>query len=740
MSKERAIREVAPDEPLSTWKQRLTRYRSGGWQALVNRNRVGAARKVSPEVVAVVRGLLEGNPELRSEALCAKVNKVLGISVQGATMRKLLRDLGLAHRPGPPGPSMKAEPLPLAGAELLKGAEADLGAVARLTADIEAALEALPDETGPVLDDRANRDERGRFLASYNEGQAKGEADLGPKFETVDIRRQGRDLSAMRTANSSYPSLFRKALALTLFPCVLDTPRPDGLRHWQGEHLAGLVGVAYMPETLLKFMRELKLAGVADAMRESAARFWMTVEGPALDPVTGAVVLYADTTTKPIWTHHFSRSTPVAKLGGRVMPAMSTVMLHSGTGTPLVYRTFSGTVSLPDKTMELIREYEAAAGEATVKRLLVMDREGHAIEYIKKLQSGTWLYIVPLRSNVLGPNAQFDALTEWAPYGEQGDEVREGRLLLHDRRKGEGDLWVRVVARKRHRTGKEAWYATNAPQVEFPPPVILDRYFDRWPLQEHRFRDAYGRVGLHVHHGFGKELVANIAVLDRIEQLEGRLRRLERARDDATTAATDLSVQAAQLEEAVTKVAGRIAELRSQEDADVAVGRGSSKLFVERHALIRSLETWHHSARQRLDGFVQSRDEHVGRASTAESTIERVRAEADKLSRRRQIYTVDTELDEIMTAFKLTFVNLCMHLMKRYLGAQMELDTLIQAVLTLPGERTVTRSTETVRIYRHDRDRKVMPLVETACRLLTEKRLMRNKRRLIYEVVDRPSP
>ncbi|MDI7269436.1 MAG: hypothetical protein QME96_15720, partial [Myxococcota bacterium] len=605
----------------------------------------------------------------------------------------------------------------------------------------EAALAALPEEAGLVLDDRANRDERGRFLPSYNEGQAKGEAELGPKFETVDIRRAGRDLGAMRTANSSPASLYRKALALTLLPCVIDTPRPDGLRHWQGQHLEGLVGVGYMPETLNKFMRELKLAGMADAARESVARFWMSQEGPVPDPVTGAVFAYVDTTTKPVWTHHFTRSTPVAKLGGRVMPAISTVVLHTGTGTPLLYRSFSGTVSLPEKAMELLGEYEEVAGKGTARRLMVMDREGHAIEYIKELEAKGWLYIVPLRSNVLGPKARFDDLTEWTAYGEMGDEVREGRLLLHDDRKGEEDLWVRVVARRRHRTGKVAWYATNAPPDAFEAPVVLDRYFDRWPLQEHRFRDAYGRVGLHVHHGFGKRLVGNIAVLDRIEKLEGRIRKLERTGTKMAGAAEKRAQEAVRLQEAVDKVAARIAELRSLEDADVAQGTSDSAAFAERHEVLRQWEGWHGPARARLDGIVHSRDELASKAEAAEASLEKARAQVDKLSRRRRIYTVDTELDEIMTAFKLTFINLCVHLMKHYLGgAPVELDTLIQAVLTLPGERVLTARTETVRIWRQERDRKVMPLVENACRLLTEKRLVRNKRRLVYELVDRPSP
>ena len=111
-----------------------------------------------------------------------------------------------------------------------------------------------------------------------------------------------------------------------------------------------------------------------------------------------------------------------------------------------------------------------------------------------------------------------------------------------------------------------------------------------------------------------------------------------------------------------------------------------------------------------------------------------------RLARRREIFTVDVELDEVLTAFKITFMNLCCVLMKDYLGIWMELETLIDAVLTLPGERVVTPTTETVRIFRPSRDARTMKAVERACVAMTERGLFRNKRTLRFELVARPSP
>ena len=102
---------------------------------------------------------------------------------------------------------------------------------------------------------------------------------------------------------------------------------------------------------------------------------------------------------------------------------------------------------------------------------------------------------------------------------------------------------------------------------------------------------------------------------------------------------------------------------------------------------------------------------------------------------------MDVELDQILTAFKLTFLNLCSTLLTRYLGGRpLPLDTLIRGILTLPGEREYTATTETIRIWRQPRDRDIMPLVETACRLLTDRSLVRDKRVVRYEVVDQLQP
>lgn len=68
----------------------------------------------------------------------------------------------------------------------------------------------------------------------------------------------------------------------------------------------------------------------------------------------------------------------------------------------------------------------------------------------------------------------------------------------------------------------------------------------------------------------------------------------------------------------------------------------------------------------------------------------------------------------------------------------METETLIAHVLTLPGQRVVTRTTQTIQIWRQPRERRPMDAVERACERLTAKGLVRDKHKLRFEVVDKP--
>ena len=741
------LREVFPNKHRETALRRLRFFEKGGRDALIDRRLPKRPVKATAEMKGAVRALLHEDDQLRSEELCDQLEALFGVRLGGSTMREVLRELNLAQPVGRPSGrpagkrrEAKTEPLPLAGAELLKAVEEKLGAVRALTKAMEKHMKQLPAPSGEVLDDREHRDERGRFLGSYNAPKSRTEPEFGGKLDSVERRRGEKDLRDMRVANSSFVSRYRKDLALTLMPVVVDAPRWSVLKHWQGDHLGTLVDFPYQPATLDKHARELKLADASQPARESVTSFWMSKHGEFVDAQTGVVVVYGDASTKPIWTRHFTKSLKVSKTG-RIQPGISTMVLHSGAGTPLVYRSFSGTASVPKEVGALLRQYEQAAGEGTARRMVVLDRESHAAWLFKELDED-WLYIVPLKSNVTGPKAKFEEVSEWTTYGETEDKVCDGWLWLNDSRPKEPSIRVRVVGRHRHRTGKVSWYATNSEKAEFSGTHVLRLYFERWPKQEHRFRDGNGCVGLDVHHGYGKKKIDNVAVIDKLEKLEGRQRRLEKTIADADDKLALLDEDVENYQQAEVNVAEHIGELESNEEAEVTAGRAGSRTF---HQTWESLRVWRSgfpTMQRNTEELKQARGALREEQKERRSKVERLEREQDKLARRTKIFTVDVVLDEIMLAYKLTFMNLAAVLMDQFLGVRMELDTLIRAVLTLPGEREQTKTTETIRIYRQPRDPSTMEAVGRACERLTALELTRGppdkQRRLLFALVDPP--
>src|ERR1019366_8804257 len=92
--------------------------------------------------------------------------------------------------------------------------------------------------------------------------------DVGAVFDSVEIKREHKDLTRLSLVKVSTENIASKILAVMASPAVSESGRFDGFTDPRGEWLESLGGHDFMPETLMKFMREAKYLGISEELIE----------------------------------------------------------------------------------------------------------------------------------------------------------------------------------------------------------------------------------------------------------------------------------------------------------------------------------------------------------------------------------------------------------------------------------------------------------------------------------------
>jgi hypothetical protein len=88
---------------------------------------------------------------------------------------------------------------------------------------------------------------------------------------------------------------------------------------------------------------------------------------------------------------------------------------------------------------------------------------------------------------------------------------------------------------------------------------------------------------------------------------------------------------------------------------------------------------------------------------------ERYIEEEKRIRYKDKVYRIDVELDQIMTCFKLSFVNLCsLFLKKCFNDEKMELLTLFESIFQLNGSASILNGTKTIELEMNPKEPKLM--------------------------------
>lgn len=724
---------------LRRWQER---YRQFGFDGLVDWRVPPVAPAMPKEIQAAICTLRQADPNVEVAVIVEHVAKHHAYETSATVVKRVLRSNGLARRCGPVSgaAACNEQRLQLGAMKLVEAALVQTGYLEALTVAVQEQLAQVPLPEVPVAADISDRDDCGRFLPSYNERYSKTQDDaIGPGFASVESKRVGLDPTRLHMSGARHEIIEQKMLALMTSP-LLGGGRWDGIRAARGALLEELCGFAYMPSTLDLFSRELKYVGVSNTLWEVHARIWLDQTahwGNARD----AVVLYVDSTNKPVWTDLFSQSSKVSSVG-RVMPALETVGFHSGYGVPLWMVTHSGRAPLVKAVPKMLDQLREMNDGAEVGRIVVIDAEGNSVPFLKGLEQATPArgWVTRLKPSMLEGKRIFNR-TNYQAYRD-GDRIRIGLVDLNDPEDPDKPFRIRVVEIERRSKGTVTYLgaSTQLQERDWKAAEVSDLYFERWPKQEANFRAVNQALGFKQVHGYGKQLVDNVAVVTRLDELEQTVTRKQ-----------ELVAQLAEQSELhhkhckeQRKLLGRYEQrhetLMRQLHARLSDGKRVTPKLQElateqkEMALQVGKQTLLVTRTEKKVQLVSSQLERQ------QDQLERHQDEQATIESRRRIFKHDVELDSIFSVLKVGLVLAITFVLKEYLGgARMEALTFLDRVATLPARLRLLPRLEILTFEYNHRDPDVMALLTLHCDAINARALKMRSGRTLRIQVD-PAP
>jgi hypothetical protein len=91
------------------------------------------------------------------------------------------------------------------------------------------------------------------------------------------------------------------------------------------------------------------------------------------------------------------------------------------------------------------------------------------------------------------------------------------------------------------------------------------------------------------------------------------------------------------------------------------------------------------------------------------SKLKKYLKEEKRIREKGTVYKIDTDLDQIMTCFKLSFINLCGYFLIEFMNRERyELLTLYESFFQLKGESSTIDGKKIIKLFKNPKDAKLM--------------------------------
>lgn len=554
---------------------------------------------------------------------------------------------------------------------------------------------------------------KGKFTPSYNKLKSVREN----RFKSIDEKIPKKNLSSMKIFQMSERTMSRYNLALLCLPLVTSNGKTSRVNRVKGNDLAFLCGYNYKDAAVDKYLRELKYLKVSEKLIIETAKFWMNFWKDKSQEETYFVCYYIDGNTKALWSSERHYKGKVTMLG-RVMGCLENVFIHDGRGHPLYFQTFQGNADLGKNALRMIRSLTKhfADDSVDVKQILVMDGGGNSVKTMRAFKDSEENFITILDNNQV-KDRKFKYLKEKERYKYGDANLVDSKIELIDSSEKEYICELRSVI-VNWDNGRQSVLVTNISTDLLDPSEIVKRYFDRWPMQEKRFRDEKAGVNIHRIVGYGKK----IEDYNKMKEKHGNLcKKIRKLKADLEKPLKEMKELEKELENLYKQ------ERRLRERSKIEFGK---RILNEEDASeLKECES-------EIGKNIRKQNKIKKEYSNDFKKLTECIKEEERIRVKDKVYRIDTELDQIMTCFKLSFVNLCSYLLKECMdNEKYELSKLFESILRLDGEAIITDREKRINLKENKKEPK---LKEKICKVLQKLNTMEiynlNGKRIVFNL------
>ena len=542
-------------------------------------------------------------------------------------------------------------------------------------------------------------------------------------------------------------TLLRYVRTLYFLP-VFDLERPIDLNTYEGKTLGAITSpdnrhVKY--KTTDRFLRELTSIDIGNNMSYSLLGcYYKTFYG-----ITG-MPLYVDGHFKAVWT---LKNIPKGKHGmmDRIMPGLKQIFLNGQDGHPLLHRTCPGDRHLTRELLPIVEDFENIVGR-DVANLLVFDGEACSLEVFKDFdnlnksrESGIYPLTV-LDSNQycfedfkvkdrscqrLLKNVDFEVYKR----DKKGRVISRVALVEFDylnntnkKRKDAEEYLMRCALVKKENGKLTAIVSTMPYEVISSGTELANLYYNRWPCQEARFKEMTRYCNLNINHGFKKKKVFNRMADRRLKKTEKSLaydkKRLEHLMEKYAHVEKQMEKRNTRFEEELTKLENQIENINGRLKNHKGDENKLRKRLEKKTRRIGQLEGLY----QEKIRVLKEREKELNKQEKQIlKSIEQNKLDMAKWKKELEdtpFYEIDSEMDHIMTDFKILLENSLLYVKDTFFKGKMGLGMLIKQFVNHYGDLQILDGGNKFKFMMNKFDGKgLMKKAKKACTIFNEMKI-----------------